>query len=74
MRAAENRAAIGAYAVDPKAAYQVMSAWRANSRDLGQSCSDASLLRYKVAASIIALLFALGFAGWFATFLPSFWR
>jgi len=73
-RAAENRPAVGAYAVDPKAAYEVMRAWRAYSRDLEQSCSGASSLRRKLAASIIALTFALGFAGWFVTFSPSLWR
>jgi len=71
---AEKRPAIGVYAVDPKAAYEVMRAWRAYSRDLEQSCSGASSLRHKVVASIIALMFALGFAGWFVTFSPSLWR
>ncbi len=74
MRAAENRPAVGAYAVDPKVAYQVTRAWRAYSRDLEQSFSGASLLRHKAAASIIALMFALGLAGWFVTFPPLFWR
>jgi hypothetical protein len=74
MRASENPLAVGAYAIDPKATYQVMRAWRAYSRDLEQSCSGASLLRHKAAASIIALMFALGFAGWYVTFPPSFWH
>ena len=74
MHAAENRPPVGAYAVDPKAAYEVMRAWRAYSRDLEQSCSGASSLRYKVAATITALTFALGFAGWYVTFPPSLWR
>ena len=74
MHAAENRQTVGAYAVDPKAACEVMRAWRAYSRDLGQSCSGASSLRLKVAASIIALTFALGFAGWYVTFPPLLWR
>jgi len=51
-----------------------MRAWRAYSRDLEQSCSGASSLRLKVAASIIALTFALGFAGWYVTFPPLLWR
>jgi hypothetical protein len=74
MRAAENRPAAGAYAVDPKAAYEIVRAWRAYSRDLGQSCSGAGSLRRKLAAGIIALTFAAGFAGWFATHSPSLWR
>jgi hypothetical protein len=73
MRAAENRPALGAYAVDPKAAYEVMKAWRAYSRDLEQSCSGAGTLRHKLAASIVALAFALGFAGWL-TFSTSLWH
>jgi len=74
MRAPGDRPAPGAYAVDPKAAYEVMRAWRAYSRDLEQSCGGASSLRYKVTASIIALTFALGFAGWYVTFPPLLWR
>ena len=74
MHAAENRQTVGAYAVDPKAACEVMRAWRAYSRDLGQSCGGAGSLRHKLAARIIALTFALGFAGWFVTFSPSLWR
>jgi hypothetical protein len=68
------RPAVGAYALDPKAAYEVMRAWRAYSRDLEQSCSGASSLPHKVATSIIALMFALGFVGWFATLSTSIWR
>ena len=74
MHAAENRPPVAAYAVDPKAAYEVMRAWRAYSRDLEQSCSGASSLRLKVAATITALTFALGFAGWYVTFPSSLWR
>ena len=74
MRAAENRLAVGAYAVDSKVAYEVTRAWRAYGRDLEQSFSGASLLRHKAAASIIALMFALGIAGWYVTFPLSFWR
>jgi hypothetical protein len=74
MRAAENPPAVGAYAVDPKAAYEIMKAWRAYSRDLGQSCSGAGSLRRKLAAGIFVLMFAVGFAGWFATHTPSLWR
>ena len=55
MRAAENRQVLGAYAVDPKAAYEVMRAWRAYGRDLGQSCGGAGSLRHRLAARIIAL-------------------
>jgi len=55
MHAAENRPPVGAYAVDPKAAYEVMRAWRAYSRDLEQSCSGAGSLRHRLAARIIAL-------------------
>jgi len=65
---------VGAHAVDPKAAYQVTRAWRAYSWDLEQSRSGASVLRHQAAASIIALMFALGLAGWYRTFPPSFWR
>jgi len=59
MRAAENRQVVGAYAVDPKAAYEVMRAWRAYSRDLGQTCGGASSLRQRLAARIIALTSSL---------------
>ena len=59
MRAAENRQVVGAYAVDPKAACEVMRAWRAYSRDLGQSYSGAGSLRHKLAARIIALALSL---------------
>jgi hypothetical protein len=72
--AASGATTVGAYAVDPKAAYQVMRAWRAYSRDLEQSCSGTSSLPHKVAVSIIALMFALGFVAWFATFSASIWR
>jgi len=41
-----------------------MSAWRAYSGDLEQSCSGASVLRHKAAASIVALMFAPGLARW----------
>jgi hypothetical protein len=59
MRAAENRPAAGAYTVDPKAAYEVMRAWRAYSQDLGQSCGGASSFGHKLAARIIALASSL---------------
>jgi hypothetical protein len=59
MRAAENRQAVDAYAVDPKAAYEVMRAWRAYSRDLGKSCGGTDSLRHKLAARIIALASSL---------------
>ncbi len=74
MRASENPLTVGAHAVDPKAAYQIMRAWRAYGRYLEQSCSGASVLRHNAAASIIALMFALGIAGWYVTFPLSFWR
>ena len=65
--------ALGAYAVDPKAAYEVMRAWRAYCRDLDQSCSGSGSLRRKL-AGLGALMFALGLAGWFATHTALLWR
>jgi len=59
MRAAENRRTVGAYAVDPKTACEVMRAWRAYSLDLGQSCGGAGSLRHRLAARIIALASSL---------------
>jgi hypothetical protein len=74
MRAAETRPPVGVFAVDPKAAYEAMRAWRAYSRDLEQTCSGAGSFRHKLAASIIALAFALASAAWFLTFSTSLWR
>ena len=73
MRAAENRPEVGAYAVDPKAAYEAMRAWRAYCRDLDHSCSGSSSLRRKL-AGLGALMFVLGLAGWFATHTALLWR
>ena len=74
MRASETPLTVGAHAVDPKAACQTIRAWRAYSRDLERSCSGASVWPHKAAASIIALMFALGLARWYLTLPPFFWR